>query len=198
MMTFFAIVLLIPTDIFACACCAEYGHYSISYSKPQSFDLGEMQKLRFSTAELYQTAGGEDDIKGLNPIGETYRINGALEGNVWKLNFTDDKDKTGLLELPLPVKIIDFKVDIHDGQDGGAGSPLLYKEWRFKYNVKSASGIFQNRTKDKLEYFLVLQGRGNLCTAAENFTNWRLEVTGRKTNFAFFGKLSAVEPPETF
>lgn len=193
LLTLFAILLIIPSQIFACACCAENGHYSLSYSKPDKYDLEEMQKLRFSTAELYMTAAGEEGIMGLSPIGESYQVNGMLQDKFWKLNFTGDKNKTGMLNLPIPEKMIDFKVDIHDGNDGGAGSPLLYKEWRFKTTVKKGTGIFQNGINSKTEYFLVLQGRGNVCTSAEDFKNWRLEITGKNASYAFFGKLTTDE-----
>lgn len=192
-MTLFAILLLLPSEIFACACCAENGHYLLSYSKPDKYALEEMQKLRFSTAELYMTAAGEEGIIGLSPIGESFQVNGMLQDKFWKLNFTDNKNKSGLLNLPMPEKMIDFKVDIHDGNDGGAGSPLLYKEWRFKTAVKKGTGIFQNGINNKTEYFLVLQGRGNVCTSAEDFKHWRLEITGKNANYAFFGQLTTNE-----
>lgn len=192
----FAIVLLLPAEIFACACCAERGHYSLSYSKPDQSTLKEIQKIRFSDAELYMTAAGEEDIKGLSSIGESYKVGGMLQNNAWKLNFTDDKNKTGMLNLPMPEKMIDYKVDIHDGGDSGAGSPNLYKEWRFKFNVKNGTGIFQNGIKGNTEYFLVLQGRGNVCTSAEDFKNWRLEITGKNASYAFFGKLNTGETAE--
>ena len=35
------------------------------------------------------------------------------------------------------------------------------------------------------------QGHGNNCTNAEDFTNWRLDVTGAKADYAFFGKMKA-------
>ena len=39
-------------------------------------------------------------------------------------------------------------------------------------------------------YSLVLQGRGNGCQSAEDFTHWRLKVTGRKADYAFYGELA--------
>lgn len=186
-----ALFTLLANDVFACACCAERGHYSIRTSKPAQLQMDELKKLRFSTTELYMTEAGEDEIKGISPIGDSYTINGLFNNNSWKFDFKDNNNKTGMLNLTMPTQMLEYNVDIHDGEDGGAGSPLLYKEWRFKYNVKNGTGIFQNGIKGKTEYFLVLQGRGNLCTSAENFTHYNLEVTGKNASYKFFGTLTA-------
>jgi hypothetical protein len=37
---------------------------------------------------------------------------------------------------------------------------------------------------------LVLQGRGNGCDNAGDFGNWRLQVSGEKADYAFYGKLA--------
>jgi len=37
---------------------------------------------------------------------------------------------------------------------------------------------------------LIFQGRGNRCDNAEDFTHWRLEISGKKTSYAFFGELA--------
>ena len=95
-----------------------------------------------------------------------------------------------MLNLLKPISMVDFEADLHESANGGNG-PVLYKEWRFKYRVQSGTGIFQNGIAPATEYFLVLQGRGNNCTQAEDFTHWRLEITGKKASYAFFGKLNA-------
>ncbi len=112
-----------------------------------------------------------------------------FQSNAWKLNFTDDKSKTGMLNLPMPTSMVAFAADIHDGKEGGAGGPLLYKELRFKHKVQSGTGIFKNGIAPATEYFFVLQGRGNNCLNASDFTHWRLEITGRKAGYAFYGNL---------
>lgn len=181
-------VLVFPSETFACACCADAGTYSISTKKPESFELDELKRLRFATANLYLTAGAEDNVRGISPLGESFSVDGLLSGAAWKFNFKDEKNKTGVLSLTKPVSMVAFFADLHDGADAGLGVKL-YKEWRFKYRVQSASGIFQKGNAPATEYFLVLQGRGNFCTQAEDFTHWRLEVTGKKASFAFFGEL---------
>lgn len=178
-------------DALACACCAEPGAYSISVRKFNGFEIDELKKIRFETANLFLTAAGEESIRGIAPLGENYSVNGSLQNNFWKLNFKDNKGKTGALSLPLPTSVVAFAADIHDGREGAAGSPLLYKEWRFKYRVQSGTGFFQKGVAPATEYFLVLQGRGNACPQAEDFTHWRLEITGKKANYAFFGALGS-------
>jgi hypothetical protein len=185
--------LLFPSDAFACACCADAGYYSISTRKPQKLELDELRRIRFADAGLFTTAG-EDTILGINPVGESYTLNGLMQSSQWKFNFKDNTGKSGALNLTAPLSMVDYAVDIHDAPEGGTGEPVLYKEWRFKYKVASGSGIFQKGVAPATEYFLVLQGRGNVCTQAENFTNWRLEVTGKKAGYAFFGKLASPAP----
>ena len=189
LLTLIAVILFFPSDAFACACCVESGFYSIRTAKPQDFELDELTRIRFADANLYMSAAGEDDILGISPIGENYSLNGALQNNIWKFNFRDGKGKTGTLNLIKPTSMVAFMADIHDTKDEGLG-PILYKEWRFKYKVQSGTGIFQKGITPATEYFLVLQGRGNGCTQAEDFTHWRLEITGKNANYAFFGKLN--------
>jgi hypothetical protein len=57
--------------------------------------------------------------------------------------------------------------------------------------VQTGNGFFQSSIIKPTTYFLVLQGRGNNCDNAEDFTHWRLEITGRKADYAFFGELSS-------
>ena len=184
-MTFFAICLL-PVSSFACACCADAGEYSISSRKPQTYELDELKKLKFGTPNLF--TGVEDDTKGIFPLGEKYFLTETLFKNVWKFTFKDEKGKSGILTLPMSATMVDYKADIHDNKDGG--EPVLYKELRFKSNVQSGTGIFKKGISPATDYFLVLQGRGNNCTNAADFTHWRLEITGKNASYAFFGKLN--------
>lgn len=173
-----------------CACCAERGHYSITTKKPDQYALGELKRLKFNTAQLYMDAGYNETVKGITPLGESYTVSAGLTGNLWKFIFKDEKAKSGLLNLSQPVSMVEYMVDQTPLAGGSAGEPSLYKEWRFKYSVNSGNGIFQRGIAPKTEYFLVLQGKGNVCTTAEQFESWRLEITGAKARYAFFGKVS--------
>ncbi len=190
LLSLFTILVLSPLNIFACACCADEGFYRISVQKPGSFQLGELKKLSFQSGNIYSTVGFPDDIKGLSPVTEKYTVNTSFSPSGWDFNFTDSNGKTGTLTLKMPKNFVDYAVDTRNGEKGGAGGVMLYKEWRFKYRVKTGTGIFADGIRGKTEYFLVLQGKGNACNSASNFANWRLEVTGKKASYAFYGNLS--------
>lgn len=181
-------LLVSPIQALACACCAERGFYSISYNHMTVYERDEIKKLRFdSTANLYMDAAGEDGIKGITNIADSYDlVSKFLNPNV-SLTFKTGAN-TGTLTLPLPAKMLRYKVDMHNTE--GDGDPVLYKEWRFE-GTTSGTGIFKGGIVAPTKYFLVLQGRGNVCDNASDFTHWRLEITGKKASYAFFGKLQA-------
>jgi len=181
-------VSLFPSDALACACCADTGAYSIATKKPTALELGELKRISFGAANLYLTPAYPDDVKGIAQLGENFALDGRLEASVWKFDFKDVAGKLGTLSLTKPLSMVEFMADIHDTPAGGNG-PNLYKEWRFKSRVQSGTGIFQTGIAPATEYFLVLQGRGNACTRAEDFTHWRIEITGKKASYAFFGEL---------
>lgn len=186
-----ACVLLSPARALACACCSNVGDYYISFSKPGAYERGLMGEVRFGgTAHLYQTAGEpEEGARGLAGASENYKLDGSLVGGVWKLTFRDG-GKTGTLNLPLPPKVLSFKADIRDGQTSAGGGPLLYKEWRFEGQA-SGTGLFRAGAGAPAKYLLVLQGRGNGCDNSEDFKHWRLQITGRNAEYAFYGELAA-------
>ena len=190
LLVFAAVVLIFPPDALACACCADAGTYSIGVRKPSNSEFNELKKLNFGATNLFTTPGYPDDVKGISSLGDNYSSTGSFQNNLWKFNITGEAGKSGTLNLLKPTSMVDFKADLHDRADGGNG-PVLYKEWRFKSRVQSGTGIFQKGIAPATEYFLVLQGRGNNCTQAEDFTHWRLEITGKKASYAFFGKLNA-------
>ena len=94
-------------------------------------------------------------IKGLSEIEEVFEIKswvasagefdftGSYAAKTWTANFKTKSGKTGTLVLPMPAQMLTFKLDIHDGKNGGGGGPLLYKEFRFKGNVQTGNGFFQ-------------------------------------------------------
>ncbi len=187
------IVWIFPSSAFACACCAEPGHYSIRTSKPSVYELEELGKLKFRNAELYTDAGYPETIKGINPLGESFSVEGLLNGKIWAFNFKDNNQKTGKLDLTKPLSMVEYMVDLPSASVENQGETKLYKEWRFKYRVQNATGIFKNGFVPANEYFLVLQGYGNVCTSAEDFKKWRLEINGKKADFAFFGDFGATD-----
>lgn len=199
----FLIFTFAASSAFACACCAEPGHYSIRTNKPSQYQLKMLEEIGFDkTARLFMTEAGFEMIKGLDEleaemsapdwIADSSEINlsGVFATRSWKLNFKTPKGKTGVLTLPLPSEMVNYSVDIRDGKNGGGG-PLLYKEWRFKGRVQSGTGFLQAGVARPTTYFLVFQGRGNGCDDVTNFSDWHLEINGSRAKYEFFGKLSS-------
>jgi hypothetical protein len=153
-----------------------------------------MKRMRFDTTAYLFLTEAEESGKGLGHLTENYSVNGSLVGNEWKLRFRNG-DESGTLNLPLPAKMLRYAADIHDGQTIGGDSrkPLLYKEWRFEGEV-NGTGFFKAGIVAPTKYFLVLQGRGNSCDTAEDFTHWRLKITGNKADYAFYGELVSPVP----
>ena len=188
-------LLLLPSRVWACACCAHPGEYQIDFVKPDEFKLSVIKRIRFGTkAELWTgEADPEVAAEGLAHPADNYSLTGSLVGNVWKLTFRNG-DESGTLDLPLPAKMLRFAADIHDGRTKpGYPEPVLYKEWRFEGEV-NGTGFFKGGITDRTKYLLVLQGRGNSCDGAEDFTHWQLKITGKKADYAFYGELGAPVP----
>lgn len=205
------LLLALQNNVLACACCAEPGTYSIWTGKPEGYYLDVVNGIKFDRKTyLYMTEAGFEMIKGLSEIEKDYNdkswvasagqfdLSGSYAAKSWKLNFKTPTGKTGVLNLPMPAQMLTFKVDIHDGKNGGGGGPLLYKEFRFKGNVGTGSGFFQKGIVKPTSYFLVLKGRGNGCDNSEDFTHWYLEIRGKNAKYEFFGKLSSANPDYIF
>lgn len=185
-----AAVLLLPVSALACACCSNTGDYYIGFARPSDYERSIMGQVRFgATAHLYLTeADMEESAKGLAHRAESYALKGSLVGRAWRLEFRDG-NQSGTLSLPLPAKVLSYVADIHDGRTSAGGGPLLYKEWRFE-GMAAGTGIFRAGIVGPTKYFLVLQGRGNGCQDAGDFTHWRLKITGRKADYSFYGQLA--------
>ena len=195
-----------PASAAACACCSEPGTYSIWTGKPNDYQIEILKEIKFDDkALLYMTEAGFDSIKGLSTIekefddGSWVASPGGLDlvnsftGRTWTFTIKSPKGKTGTLKLPMPAQMLVFKADIHDGETSGGGGPLLYKEFRFKGTVSSGTGFLAASIVRPTSYFLVFQGRGNGCDSTEDFSNWNLEITGKKARYQFFGDLTSGE-----
>ena len=175
----------------------------IRTGKPSAYDLGVIGDIKFDKkVELYMTEAAFDTIKGLDDVKkemesdswnyetDTLDLVNEFTNNQWKFTIKTPGGKTGTLALPMPLQMVQYKVDIHDTKDTGLGVNL-YKEFRFKGIVLSGTGIFRSGIIKPTTYFLVFQGRGNGCDDASNFTHWHLEIEGKKANYEFNGKLSS-------
>lgn len=198
-----ALVLLAaaPISALACACCAEPGTYFLRTARTAGYELDVVRDLEFTKpADLYMTEAGFEMVKGLDPIRKEYEsdtwtaessfdLAAAFSGKRWTFDLRTPMGTVGSLSLPLPSSMLIYKVDIHDEEDRPNG-PLLYKEFRFKGNLGAAGGFARAGNARGTTYFLVFQGRGNGCDNAADFTHWRLEISGPRASYAFFGKLN--------
>lgn len=204
-----AFLISLPSLAIACACCAEPGLYSIRTGKPSTYELGLMKEIEFSrSSKLYLNEAGFDMIKGLEEIktesgsdqfirsGGAFDLVNSFTGKRWTFELQSKAGKRGTLSLPMPSQMVSYKVDIHDGPDDKPNGPNLYKEFRFKGNIAGGTGIFRSGVAKPSTYFLVFQGRGNGCDNASDFTHWRLEISGPRAEYAFYGKLDSGEAPQ--
>ena len=146
-----------------------------------------------STAQLFTTAAFPDDIRGFEtPSEAAYEFRGALVEGQFVFDISDKSGKTGQVILPLPPRITRFEVDPRSegAQERGTG-PSLYKEWRLE-GVVRLRGIVASSGQHATAR-LILQGSGNSCTSADQFTAWTLSVAGRDIRFTLLGTLGA--PP---
>lgn len=192
-----AFLVCAPSVTRACACCSDPGTYGLQSDEPLTgYVLEQIKGLEFaSDAQLFLVDGPEpeEQVKGLTAISQSYALATVTETKQWRLTFRTEDGKSGELTLPLPSKMAKFAVDIHNGETNAAGEPLLYKEWRLEGRV-TGNEMFKEGFAASARYALVFQGRGNRCDNADDFTHWRLEISGKKAAYAFFGELASARP----
>lgn len=183
-----AILLTWSAKAHACACCADSGEWYERIEKISKMDFDEFTRFRFSpTARLLIPPG--NTIKGLSQVSEsyTYTLTVSPSRRPWSLEFKADQGGKGVLFLT-PLTTESFGTDIFDGSEKVGLGPRLYKEWRFEGRV-GGNGLFAKGITDDTKFRLIFQGRGNLCTMAEDFTHWKLQIFGRHASYAFYGAL---------
>ena len=189
------VLLAAPDHGLACACCTNEGQRYVEVEKLSSGRVEQIESLRFGKeARLYVGEGGLESIKGIQDPTERYdlKVNWdkthAAAGKT-RIVFTlaNPGGGSGTLSLMLPQKISIFEVDPRDSPDQGTG-PVLYKEWKLTGEV-TAFGAFNDTNSGKQVLTLILQGRGNSCTSAEDFTHWTLVTEGPKGSYSLFGEL---------
>jgi hypothetical protein len=192
-----ALVFCASTETRACACCSDEGTHSLQPNEPLSgYVLEQIRGMEFaSAAQLFLVDGTEpeEQIKGLANISESYVLSAAAEAKQWRVKLRTADGKSGELILSLPSKVAKFMVDIHNGETNAAGESLLYKEWRLEGRA-TGNEMFKEGFAAPARYTLIFQGRGNRCDNADDFTHWRLEISGKKAAYAFFGELASARP----
>jgi hypothetical protein len=192
-----ALLFCVSAETRACACCSDRGTYRVGPNDPLTgYLLEQINGIEFtSDAQLFLIDGPEpeEQVKGVGSISESYVISAVTEPKLWRLTFRTEDGQSGELILALPSKVATFAVDIHNGETNRAGEPRLYKEWRLEGRA-TGKGMFKEGFAAPARYSLVFQGRGNRCDNGNDFTHWRLEISGKKAAYAFFGELASARP----
>ena len=127
-------------------------------------------------------------IKGIATPSSHYGLSVTQSADRWVFAFRDAQGRTGTLALAIPRSISVFEVDPRrDEPEGGLG-PALYKEWRLTAPA-AGTGIFAPGVGRGQRVTLILQGHGNSCASAADFTHWTLVVHGPLAEYHVFGQL---------
>ena len=177
-------------DARACACCTSVGERTDLVMKFESYYSDEIQRLRFSaTAQLFLGEADPESVKGIATPSERYDLQAHWKNDRMLFSFRDQANHSGTLAIARPRTISIFHVDPRDDPPPPPSrGPVLYKEWRLS-SPASGTGIFAPGLSQGQTLTLVLQGRGNNCTSAADFSHWMLVMWGPKTKYRFFGDL---------
>ncbi len=183
---FLATAILGPAgEASACACCAEHGDRFVSTDERTDWDNDILGAVGLSgTAQLYQTACGDECIVGIENPANTYALVFERDGDDWTLVFIGPRN--GTIAFTLPRRMTQFAVD--PTPDAARTMGALYREWRLTMAVRG-TGAFAAGLAEPATATLILHGTGNACPDAGDFTNWTLDVDGPKADFRFFGTI---------
>ena len=189
LLTVTLLISFVPSLAWACACCSHEGEYYRGSGKIADYEMELIKEMRFGDSAILFTSEAdiEDMATGIINPKDNYKFNGSLAGRVWKLTFRDGPN-VGSLSFSMPFRMQTLKFDLRNGEKSGGGGPLLYKEWRLEGMV-NGTGIFRPGLVGPTRYSLIFQGRGNSCDNAGDFNAWRLEVKGKKADYAFYGDM---------
>ncbi|MCX6316730.1 MAG: hypothetical protein NTW29_05540 [Bacteroidetes bacterium] len=206
-LSFFVLVSFRPGTRYYCACCAERGDHYTESVKIDKEKLSLLQEMKMNKGtDIYMNEGEEEWFKGIKSIENAYNewagtdtVTGnkffSTQSNVtaktWKFSFTTANGKTGTLNLAIPLKMESFGVDIHEGDENSM--VVLYKEYRIKGTVQSATGFCSSGLTKPASYTLILQGRGNFCENATDYTHWRLAIKGAAADYILMGTFNTKE-----
>jgi hypothetical protein len=174
---------------YACACCTNTGQRNVAVYTLENFRRAEIDLVRFGPeARLYTGEADPEMIKGIATPSSRYALGVAQQEDRWVFSFRDSKGRSGSLTLVLPKSVAVFEVDPRRGEREGGLGPALYKEWRLT-SPAAGTGIFAPGMGRGQLVTLILQGHGNSCPSAADFTHWTLVVSGPVAGYHFFGEL---------
>ena len=172
----------------ACACCTHEGQRNVATVALDSGKQQEIESLRFAAkATLFTGEGDVEAIQGITTPSGSYELMAKWQDGGLVLSFRDTLGRTGTLSVARPKTVSVFEVDPRDRPDRGQG-PALYKEWKLTAPA-AGSGVFQPGIAPRQLLTLILQGGGNSCTSAIDFSHWTLVMQGPNANYTLFGDL---------
>lgn len=192
-----ALLALLPltaafNEAAACACCSNRGERNVYSGELADYQWAEINRLRFgATAELFTGEADASETTGIAKPDNNYALTVAREGKKITFSFKGQEQGSGTLSMTLPDKVAFFEVDLRDATPENP-EPSLYKEWKFTAEPTGTGDFATGAGKDQ-HLTLILQGRGNNCVSAENFTHWSLVMEGPKGNYLLFGDMAAAQ-----
>jgi hypothetical protein len=188
-----SICIVSSNEAQACACCANTGQRldttTVVRADTDSYELNEVKRIVFGNeADLFVGEGEPGDVKGLDARTGGYELAVARDGDVMTMSFKDQGKVAGTLSFPLTdARLHRFEVDPRLAAKSPTDMISLYKEWTLLSGSVTGTGMFKLSKPSAVQ--LILQGHGNSCASAEDFTHWTLRSTGREHDFYFLGKL---------
>jgi hypothetical protein len=136
-----------------------------------------------------------ESVKGISPAAQEYNLIVSQHKDHWLFVFRDEEGHSGHLTFVMPSSVSVFEIDPREVAKEGRNGALLYKEWKLTTNA-AGSGIFSQGVGGGQHMTLILQGHGNSCTSAEDFSHWTLVVHGPRAEYSFFGDLVSPAPAD--
>jgi hypothetical protein len=173
----------------ACACCTNTGQRRDAVETLTPDRLEEIDRLRFGpTARLFTGEAEPADISGIAEPSARYDLQVVREKARWTFRFRDKNGRSGTLVLAIPKSLSVLEVDPRRGERPGGTGPSLYKDWKLTARA-AGTGIFAPGVAGGARITLVLQGHGNSCPSAADFTHWTLAISGPLARYHLFGTL---------
>jgi len=180
-------------DARACACCTSPGERFDDVMPLDSYYSEQLRQIRFGeTVKLHLGEAEPETVQGITTPSDKYEVQAAWRGKQLIFTLRDKAGRSGQLIETQPKNISVFRVDPRPQvQPEPPRGPPLYVEWRLTSKAAGA-GVFAVGTGARQSLTLVLQGSGNNCSAATDFTHWMLVMDGPKAKYHFFGELIAL------
>lgn len=180
-----AALLVIPHKAQACACCASTGQHTDSVAlAPGEYEAGELARVTFAPdAHLFVGEGEPSDLKGLSATSETFALDVTKSGPTWTMTFTEGGKTAGTLSFRIDQHFNKRAIDARRTLE----PVVLDKQWTVTAPV-TGTGMFKLGKQASVS--LLLQGKGNSCDNAADFSHWMAIVDGAGFSFHFYGDLA--------